>query len=73
MLALPGIIAPGPVSRVVVVRDYPIMLGATLLLLFMALNEKNTIGRKRGLTLIVVFILYFVALFLNPGFAGLAG
>jgi cation:H+ antiporter len=66
VLALPGIIAPGPVSRAVVVRDYPIMLGATLLLLFMAINERNTIGPKRGAMLIIVFVVYFVALFLQP-------
>lgn len=66
VLALPGIIAPGAVPRAVVVRDYPIMLGATLLLLFMALNERNTIGRKRGVTLVIVFVVYFVALFLQP-------
>jgi cation:H+ antiporter len=68
VLALPGIIAPGPVSPVVITRDFPIMLGATLLLLFMALNEHNEIGRKRGFTLIVVFIVYFVMLFRFPDF-----
>ncbi len=66
VLALPGIIAPGTVDRSVVVRDFPIMFGVTLLLLLMALNERNHIGRKRGITLIVVFIIYFVMLFLNP-------
>jgi len=70
VLALPGIIAPGPVSRSVVIRDYPIMLGATLLLLFMALNEANEIGRKRGVALIAVFVIYFVLLFAYPSFAG---
>ena len=66
VLALPGIIAPGPVDRVVVVRDFPIMAGVTLLLVLMALNEHNHIGRKRGITLIVVFVVYFVMLFLDP-------
>jgi len=66
VLALPGIIAPGTVDRSVVVRDFPIMFGVTLLLLLMALDERNHIGRKRGITLIVVFIIYFVMLFLNP-------
>jgi cation:H+ antiporter len=70
VLALPGIIAPGPVDRSVVVRDFPIMFGVTLLLLLMALNERNHIGRKRGITLIVVFIIYFVMLFLNPSLPG---
>jgi cation:H+ antiporter len=69
VLALPGIISPGRVSRLIVVRDFPLMLGATLLLLFMAVNEANTVGRKRGLTLILVFIVYFVLLFAQPTFA----
>ncbi len=73
VLALPGIIAPGPVSRSVVTRDYPIMLGATLLLLFMALNEANEIGRKRGVALVVVFVIYFILLFAYPSFAGASG
>jgi cation:H+ antiporter len=66
VLALPGIIAPGAVSSVIITRDFPIMAGVTLLLLLMALNERNHIGRKRGITLILVFIAYFVVLFLNP-------
>jgi len=70
VLALPGIIAPGSVDRSVVERDFPIMVGVTLLLLLMALNERNHIGRKRGVTLIVVFIIYFVALFWNPALPG---
>jgi len=73
VLALPGIIAPGAVSRTVVTRDFPIMMGATLLLLFMALNEANEIGSKRGLTLVAVFVIYFVMLFVDPSFAGLPG
>jgi cation:H+ antiporter len=66
VLALPGIIAPGQVDRIVVVRDFPIMAGVTLLLLLMALNERSHIGRKRGIALIVVFVVYFVMLFLAP-------
>jgi cation:H+ antiporter len=69
VLALPGIIAPGAVNSVVITRDFPIMGGVTLLLLLMALNEHNHIGRKRGITLILVFIGYFVLLFLNPSLA----
>jgi cation:H+ antiporter len=68
VLALPGIIAPGPVSKAVVVRDYPIMLGATLLLLLQAVSRRNTLGWKRGSTLVLVFILYFVLLFVQPSF-----
>lgn len=73
VLALPGIIAPGRVSASVVTRDFPIMLGATLLLLFMAINEANEIGRKRGMALVLVFILYFVMLFRCPEFPHCSG
>jgi cation:H+ antiporter len=66
VLALPGIIAPGAVDRSVIVRDFPIMVCVTLLLLLMAVNERSHIGRKRGVTLIIVFVGYFVTLFLNP-------
>ena len=69
VLALPGIIAPGAVSRTIVTRDFPIMVGVTLLLLLMAANKQNHIGRKRGATLILVFIGYFVMLFLTPSVA----
>ena len=70
VLALPGIIAPGAVNRAIVVRDFPIMAGVTLLLVLMALNERNHIGRKRGITLVLVFIGYFVMLFLSPALPG---
>jgi len=70
VLALPGIIAPGSVDRAVIVRDFPIMAGVTLLLVLMAVNERSHIGRKRGVMLILVFIVYFVALFLNPSSHG---
>ena len=73
VLALPGIIAPGEVDRLVIVRDFPIMGGVTLLLVLMAINERNHIGRKRGITLIFVFVAYFVMLFWNPSPPSLPG
>lgn len=73
VLALPGIIAPGEVDRSIIVRDFPIMVGVTLLLLLMAVNERNHIGRKRGIALILVFVLYFVMLFWNPSLPELPG
>jgi cation:H+ antiporter len=66
VLALPGLIAPGDVDRAIIVRDFPIMVGATLLLLFMAVNPRSQIGRKRGAALVLVFVAYFVALFWDP-------
>jgi len=71
VLGLPGIIAPGTVDRSVIVRDFPIMLGVTLLLLMMALNKGSSIGRKQGIALILVFIGYFVMLFLEPSLLAL--
>lgn len=71
VLALPGIIAPGRVDRSVIVRDFPVMVGATLLLVAMAVNERNQIGRKAGSILIVVFIAYFVMQFVAPSLPGL--
>jgi cation:H+ antiporter len=70
VLALPGIIAPGKVGRSIITRDFPIMVGATLLLVMMAVNQRSSIGRKRGITLIIVFIVYFVMLFWDPSFLG---
>ncbi|MDH4281261.1 MAG: calcium/sodium antiporter [Myxococcales bacterium] len=63
VLALPGIIAPGPVDRSVVTVDFPIMVGVTLLVVLMARNKRSHIGRKRGLALVVVFVVYFVMQF----------
>jgi cation:H+ antiporter len=73
VLALPGIIAPGEVDRSIIVRDFPIMVGVTLLLVLMAMNERNHIGRKRGVTLIFVFVAYFAMLFWNPSLPSLPG
>jgi len=73
VLALPGIIAPGQVDHSIIVRDFPIMVGVTLLLLLMAVNERSHIGRKRGIALILVFVLYFVMLFWNPSLLELPG
>jgi cation:H+ antiporter len=73
VLALPGLIAPGEVDRSIIVRDFPIMVGVTLLLLLMAVNERNHIGRKRGIALIFVFVIYFVMLFWNPALPALPG
>jgi cation:H+ antiporter len=70
VLALPGIIAPGTVNRAIITRDFPIMAGVTVLLVLMAVNERNHIGGKRGITLILVFIAYFVMLFWNPSLPG---
>jgi cation:H+ antiporter len=68
VLGLPGLIAPNTtVDHTVVTRDYPIMFGVTILLLGMAVADKNShIARKRGVFLIAVFVVYFVMLFARP-------
>ncbi|MGB5810706.1 MAG: calcium/sodium antiporter [Polyangiales bacterium] len=69
VLGLPGVIAPGAVvDHVLVTRDFPIMVGVTVLLLVMAMtSQHNHIGRKRGTFLVLLFGAYFVLLFLRPG------
>jgi cation:H+ antiporter len=69
VLALPGIISPGEVDHSVVVRDFPIMAGVTLLLVLLAWNERSHIGRKRGVSLVIVFAIYFVVLLSLPAAA----
>jgi cation:H+ antiporter len=73
VLALPGIIAPGEVDHSIVARDFPIMVGVTLLLLLMAIDERSHIGRKRGIALMVLFVVYFVMLFWDPSLLELPG
>ena len=72
VLALPGLIAPGPVDRSVTFRDVPIMVGTTLLMLFMVVSRGSRLGRKRGAVLFAIFIAYFVMLFMVPSLPGSA-
>jgi len=59
VLCLPGIIHPGNVDALLVSRDFPIMLGFTLLLIFFAynFNREAKISRLKG----AVFMLFFIA------------
>lgn len=65
VLALPGIIAPGAFERAVVVRDFPIMFGITVLLLVLVrgFGEKGRLGRPSGVVLVASFIAYLVLLY----------
>lgn len=59
VLALPGLIAPGPVPRPVLERDYPLMLLMTvLLLLFSYGKHPRRITRLEGGLLFGIFIGY---------------
>ncbi len=65
VLALPGIIAPGRFNPSVLQRDFPMMMGSTLLLLVLArgFRGEGRLGRVHGLILLAVFGGYVYYLF----------
>lgn len=68
VLGLPGVIAPDAVvDHALVTRDFPIMVGVTVLLIATALVKKhNHIGQRTGFVLVSLFVVYFVMLFIQP-------
>ncbi|HSP00584.1 MAG TPA: calcium/sodium antiporter [Thioalkalivibrio sp.] len=61
VLALPGLIHPAAVPGDVLARDYPVMVGLTLLFLVMAFGLRGRagrIGRPGGLLLVACFVGY---------------
>lgn len=67
VLAIPGLIAPGPLSPEVLQRDMPIVLGLTIVLFVMAygLRGPGRINRLEGSLLFGAFIAYQILLFLS--------
>jgi len=65
VLGIPGLIQPGPIPEGVLERDFPIMIGLTLLLFAMAYGFKGPgrINRIEGGILFSAFILYQVLIF----------
>ena len=65
VLALPGVIAPGPFDPSVLSTDFPVMIGLTLLLLVLArgFRDNRRLTRGHGLILLTVFAGYYVHLF----------
>ncbi|WP_394172733.1 calcium/sodium antiporter [Thalassotalea litorea] len=65
VLAIPGLLAPGPVDAQVASRDVPYMMGLTLLLFFLcfSLRGKFSIRRIEGGILVVAFIFYQYLIF----------
>ena len=60
VLAIPGLISPGPVAEEVLSRDMPLMLALTLALFLMGTgrNGKGRINRLEGAILLLVFVSY---------------
>jgi len=67
VLCLPGLIHPGAVDAALITRDFPIMLGFTLLLLFFAYNfsREAKISRLKGAAFMLFFIAYLAKVYLD--------
>tara|TARA_R110002111_G_scaffold42704_4_gene78617 strand:- start:10082 stop:11059 length:978 start_codon:yes stop_codon:yes gene_type:complete len=67
VLCLPGLIHPGTVDTLLIYRDFPIMLGLTLLLFFFSYRFKGLpkIGRVKGFLMSAVFIAYLGKVYLD--------
>ncbi len=68
VLALPGLIAPGPVPLSVLRRDFPVMFAVTLLTFGMCrfFLKPSHITRTEGVILIAVFVAYMVWVYVAP-------
>jgi cation:H+ antiporter len=67
VLAIPGLIAPGPFDPLVLSRDMPMMLGLTLALFVMGygFGGQGKINRLEGTLLVMAFLGYQAMLFIN--------
>jgi cation:H+ antiporter len=67
VLALPAVIAPGPVQEGVLERDYPSMFALTFVLFVMArgFRVRARVTRVDGVILVACFTVYVVLLFLQ--------
>jgi cation:H+ antiporter len=67
VLGLPGVIAPGVFDPACLYRDFPVMIGLTLLLLLLArgLGEWGRLSRPQGTVLVAGFVGYLVLLYFH--------
>ncbi|KXJ42434.1 MAG: calcium:proton antiporter [Cycloclasticus sp. Phe_18] len=67
VLCLPGLIRPGLVETQLISRDFPIMLGLTLLLLLFSYsaNGEPKINRLKGATFMIFFVGYLSKVYLD--------
>ena len=67
VLAMPGLVSPGPLNEQVFARDYPVMLALTVLLAVMAMVGKKPkkLGRFAGIVLLASYVGYACWLYLQ--------
>jgi cation:H+ antiporter len=67
VLCLPGLLDPGPFDRMVLVRDYPVLIGLTLAMFIMAYGFRGPgrINRVEGGLLVLGFVAYQTLLYFS--------
>ena len=67
VLGLPGLLNPGPFDAIVLTRDYPVMLGLTVLFFIMAYGFRGPgrINRFEGALLVLAFVGYQTLLYFS--------
>jgi len=67
VFCLPGLIQPGPIESNLASRDFPVMLGLTVLLLLFSYSftGQPKIGRFKGFLFLILFIAYLGKLYLD--------
>jgi len=65
VLAMPGLISPGPIPAETLSRDYPVMIGVSIALFMMAYGFRGhgRINRLEAAVMLVVYILYLFYLY----------
>jgi cation:H+ antiporter len=65
VLGLPGLIRPGPIDPIVLARDYPVMVGMTLAMFFMAYGFRGPgrLNRVEGMLLVLAYGAYQTLLY----------
>jgi len=63
VLGVPAIIHPLPIDKTVLYRDYPVMVGLSVILFLMCFGKgKGLIKRWHGLGLVAIYVVYIVSL-----------
>lgn len=71
VLGVPAMLQPGGFNADAIARDFPVMIGLSLLMgLMLFMNKRGRIGRPEGLFLLLCFCSYQFWLFMEPAAAG---